>query len=87
MNDDILCPLCGKFRTICDCTTAKPTTSYIRPDITDSFVIGIDLSRDSHESCVSVLRLCKGRYILVNNFYGEEAEELYDYLNGKASCL
>lgn len=55
--------------------------------IEDSLVIGIDLSPGTSESAISILRLKNGKYTLLNNIYGREAEELYEYLIGRSPTL
>lgn len=43
----------------------------------DHFVIGVDISNGKSISVLTVARHCKGNIEVVNQFYDEEAEELY----------
>lgn len=43
----------------------------------DHLVISVDISNGKSISALTVARHCKGNIEIVNQFYDEEAEELY----------
>lgn len=51
------------------------------PNISDCLIIGYDQSNDLDMSCLSVVkRISKDRMVILNTFFGKEAEELYERL-------
>ena len=51
------------------------------PNISDCLIIGYDQSNDLDMSCLSVAkRISKDRMVILNTFFGKEAEELYERL-------
>lgn len=51
--------------------------------ISESYVVGIDISEDKDLSVMMVSRFEKGKMSIVKVFHGAEAEEMYEHLTGQ----
>lgn len=50
----------------------------------DKLIVGYDLSDDKDHTCLIVCRQMKNGYLLLNNYYDEEANELYKKLTERS---
>ena len=48
--------------------------------VSESYIIGIDISPDGDESTLTVAQHVGSRLNLINVFYGQEAENIYNKL-------
>lgn len=46
----------------------------------DRLIIGIDCAKDESHTCLTICRKTVRGYTLINEFYDEEAEEIYEKL-------
>jgi hypothetical protein len=51
--------------------------------VSDSYIVGVDISDDRDLSVLMVSRLSKGKMSIVKVFHGIEAEEMYEHLTGQ----
>ena len=52
--------------------------------VEDKLIIGYDLSDDKDHTCLFVYRRMRDGYLLLNNYYDEEANEIYKKLTERS---
>jgi len=79
LTNQSACVVCGKYvpegRQVCSICELK-----LKPGIEDRLTIGVDISNGRDISGVCVARHKNGICTIINQFFGEEAEELYKKL-------
>ena len=56
----------------------------LKNDLEDRLIVGYDLSDDKDHSCLIVCRHMKNGYLLLNDYYDEEANEIYKKLTERS---
>jgi hypothetical protein len=63
----------------CDCE--------INLKVSETIIIGVDISNDKDISCVQVAKQTGSSFEVVNTFYGEEAEKMYEMLTNRGGVI
>lgn len=65
----------------CDCQTNENDTGPVLK-VSESFIVSIDISKQKDISCAQIARRWKD-FEIINTYYGEEAEKIYDILTNR----
>lgn len=66
----------------CDCHANKNNPGSVLK-VSEGFIVGIDISERKDISCAQIARRKGSEIEIINTYYGEEAEKIYDILTNR----